>query len=189
MLRALPMSAALVACAPSPPETAMRPTDPVSGTTAPGSPAQAMPPAQAMQGPIPVPVSAAGNPAPARPDDVPATPPPDLPARAQGRRTLSTAFVRIGPDGQLTVERRDGRVLVLRDVVMRPKDYCGVQVVGPAAGQVVGPAAGQVVGPVAGVRYCGRYDEVLAARPGGMPAPDQPDLAPSAPRRSPSDPR
>lgn len=173
MLRALPMSAALVACAPSPPETAMRPTSPVSGTTAPGPSAQAMPPAQAMQGPIPVPVSAAGSPAPARPGDVSATPPASLPAQAEGRRTLSTAFVRIGPDGQLTVERRDGRVLVLRDVVMRPKDYCGVQVVGPAAG----------------VRYCGRYDEVVAARPGGMPAPEEPDLARSTPRRSPSDPR
>jgi hypothetical protein len=68
---------------------------------------------------------------------------------------LSTAFVRIGPDGHLTVERRDGRVLVLRDVVMRRKDYCGVQVLGASAG----------------AKYCGGYAEVAAARPGGAPAP------------------
>jgi hypothetical protein len=68
---------------------------------------------------------------------------------------LSTAFVMVGPDGHLTVELRTGHVLVLRDVVMRPKDYCGVQVLG-------GPA---------GKRYCGGYAEVAAARPGGAPAP------------------
>ena len=104
-------------------------------------------------GPIPEPVSAAENPVPARPAD--------SPAEARGRRTLSTAFVRVGPDGLLTVELRNGRVLVLRGVVMRPRDYCGVQVVG-------GPA---------GARYCGGYAEVAAARPGGAPPPEEPDLA------------
>jgi hypothetical protein len=57
----------------------------------------------------------------------------------------------VGPDGHLTVELRSGRVLVLRDVVMRSGDYCGVQVLG-------GPA---------GARYCGGYADVAAARPGG----------------------
>jgi hypothetical protein len=76
---------------------------------------------------------------------------------AGGRRILSTAFVRVGPDGHLTVELRNGRVLVLRDVVMRPKDYCGVQ--------------------VPGGRYCGGYAEVAAARPGGAAVPDQAGLA------------
>jgi hypothetical protein len=63
---------------------------------------------------------------------------------------LSTAFVQVGPEGRLAVELRDGRLLVLRDVVMGAKDYCGVQVAG-----------GQ-----AGARYCGSYAEVAAARPG-----------------------
>lgn len=74
----------------------------------------------------------------------------DSPAEARGRRILSTAFVRVGADGQLTVELHDGRVLVLRDVVMRPRDYCGVQVAGDPAR----------------ARYCGGYAEVAAARPG-----------------------
>jgi hypothetical protein len=82
----------------------------------------------------------------------------DSPAEAQGRRTLSTAFVMVGPDGHLTVELRDGRAMVLRDVVMRPGDYCGVQVLGGSAG----------------TRYCGGYGDVAAARPGGAPAPDVP---------------
>ena len=102
---------------------------------------------RAALGPIPEPVPAAENPVPALPAD--------SPAEAQGRRTLSTAFVMVGPDGHLTVELRNGHVLVLRNVVMRRKDYCGVQVLG-------GPA---------GARYCGGYAEVAAARPGGAPGP------------------
>jgi len=74
---------------------------------------------------------------------------------------LSTAFVRVGPDGHLTVELRDGRAMVLRDVVMGPRDYCGVQV-------LVGPA---------GKRYCGGYGDVAAARPGGGPNPGAIDPA------------
>lgn len=76
--------------------------------------------------------------------------PADTPAEAEGRRTLSTAFVMVGPDGQLTVELRDGSTILLRDVVMNRKDYCGVQLVDGAAGP----------------RYCGRYGDVAAARPG-----------------------
>jgi hypothetical protein len=110
------------------------------------------------------PVSAAENRAPAAPAD--------SPAEARGRRTLSTAFVMVGPDGHLTVELRNGRVLVLRDVVMRPKDFCGLHVTG-------GPARG---------RYCGGYAEVAAARPGGAPAPEEPDIAVSNPVESPRSP-
>ena len=120
---------------------------------------------QAAQGPIPEPVSAAENPAPA--------PRADSPAEAQGRRTLSTAFVRVGPDGHLTVELRDGRAIVLRDVVMRPRDYCGVPVPSGSAGK----------------RYCGGYGDVAAARPGGGPNPGAPDpatLNPVGPARGPS---
>ena len=121
--------------------------------------------AQVAKGPAPAPVSAAENPAPARRAD--------SPAEAEGRRTLSTAFVRVGPDGHLTVELRDGRALVLRDVVMGPRDYCGVQV----------PVA------QAGKKYCGGYGDVAAARPGGGPNPGAPDpatLDPVGPARGPS---
>jgi hypothetical protein len=76
----------------------------------------------------------------------------DSPAEARGRQILSTAFVRVGPDGHLTVELRNGRVLALRDVVMRPSDYCGMQVAGASA------------------RYCGGYAEIATARPGGAQA-------------------
>jgi hypothetical protein len=85
---------------------------------------------------------------------------------------LSTAFVRVGPDGHLTVELRNGRVLVLRDVVMRSRDYCGLQVLG-------GPA---------GTKFCGGYAEVVAARPGGAPTSEEPDLAGSNRVASPSKP-
>jgi hypothetical protein len=98
-------------------------------------------------------VSVAENPVPALPAD--------SPAAAEGRRTLSTAFVRVGPDGRLTVELRSGPVLVLRNVVMRRKDYCGEHVLG-------GPA---------GAQYCGGYADVAAARPGGAAASGAPDPA------------
>ena len=121
-------------------------------------------PEPAAVAPIPEPVSAAEMPLPATTAD--------SPAEAQGRRTLSTAFVRVGPDGHLTVELLNGRVLVLRNVVMRPKDYCGVQVFG-------GPA---------GIKFCGGYAEVAAARPGGGPVPQDPDLAVSNSLQSPRSP-
>lgn len=117
-------------------------------------------PERAAVGPTPEPVSAAENPAPPLPAD--------SPAEAEGRRTLSTAFVMVGPDGRLTVELRNGRVLVLRNVVMRSRDYCGVQVLGGKAG----------------AQYCGGYAEVAAARPGGAPAPEEPDSAVSRPAES-----
>ncbi len=97
--------------------------------------------------------------------------PADTPAAARGRRILSTAFVMLGPDGHLSVELRDGRTLMLRDVVMHRKDYCGVQVSG-----------GQ-----GGARYCGDYAEVAAARPAPAPARDVPDLAaPNPAKRDPA---
>lgn len=94
----------------------------------------------------------------------------DSPAEARGRRILSTAFVRVGPDRHITVELDSGRVLVLRDPIMRPKDYCGVLV---ADGST--PA-----------KYCGGYAEVAAARPGGAPAADQAVSAASAPASAPT---
>src|SRR5215217_3997398 len=83
----------------------------------------------------------------------------DTQAEAEGRRTLSTAFVRVGPDGHVTVALRDGRTIVLRDLVMRPREYCGVQALGDRAGK----------------RYCGGYGEIASARAGGAPAPGAPD--------------
>jgi len=176
----LSFAAALAACTPSPQETAMHNPSPDPGTTAQGSseagsdgqasgapePARHSPGdhQRAAQGPMPEPASAAENPVP----DLAA----DSPAEAEGRRTLSTAFVRVGPDGRLTVELRSGRVLVLRDVVMRRKDYCGVQVLGGKAG----------------ARYCGGYAEVAAARPGAAPSSEQPDPAASNPAGSPGSP-
>ena len=167
MLRILlPCCAALAALTLFLQEDAMRSPDPASGSTAqrlsdagPEEQARAAPIVggrgggdrrQAALGPVPSPVSAAENPAPAAPTD--------SREEARGRRTVSTAFVMVGPDGHLTVELRDRRVLVLRDVVMRPRDYCG----------------DQVLGGKAGARYCGTYAEVAAARPGGAPAAEKP---------------
>jgi len=156
MLRAvLPSFAALVACTPSPNEAAMPSPSPASGTAVEGSSKSSQESVAVTE------TSASGRPA-------------DSPAEAQGRRTLSTAFVRVGPGGHLTVELRDGRALVLRDVVMRARDYCGVQVLGGSAG----------------TRYCGGYGEVAAARPGGAPASDALDpgvLNPVAPGRGSSE--
>ncbi len=101
---------------------------------------------RAAQAPIHEAVPVTANPVPAFPQDTPAA--------AVGRRTLSTAFVMVGPDGLLTVQLRDGRVLVLRNAVLRRNDYCGTQVLGPKPG----------------AQYCGGYAEVAGARPGSMPA-------------------
>jgi hypothetical protein len=107
----------------------------------------------AMRDPSPVSETNAAAESPA------SAPSADSPAQAQGRRILSAAFVRVGPDGHLTVELSDGRAMVLRDVVMRPADFCGVQALGGSAGK----------------RYCGGYGDVAAARPGGGPNPGTPD--------------
>lgn len=79
----------------------------------------------------------------------------------RGRHILSTAFVRIGPDGYLTVEERDGRLLILRDVTMHTKAYCGRLVSSAGADDR---------------SHCGKYANVVDARPGGgtvnVPGPD-----------------
>ena len=151
----LPVAAMLAACTPSSEEAAMRSPGPPgsedSGTNVPAPARQAAgDPRQAAQGPIPEPIPVTADPVPAGR--------PDSPAEAEGRRTLSTAFVMVGPDNRLTVELRDGRVLALRDVVMRPRDYCGVQVHGGKAG----------------AKFCGGYADVAAARPGPAPSPEVP---------------
>ena len=163
----LPCIAAVVACNPPPKEAAMPNPRPVSesearesrqtDTNVPGS-TDPRPtgrgtgvPEQDSRASLPEPASAAVNPAPGRRGD--------SPAEAEGRRTLSTAFVMMGPDGHLTVELRDGRSMVLRDVVMRARDYCGVQALGGSAGKT----------------FCGGYGDVAAARPGGGPTPGTPD--------------
>lgn len=84
--------------------------------------------------------------------------PADSPAEAQGRRILSTAFVRLGAGEVLMVELHDGHVIVLRDVVMGRKNYCGVQVEGDGAGG----------------RYCGDYASIAAVRTGARQGPQDP---------------
>lgn len=169
MIRILPsFAAALVACTPSPQESTVHGPGEDSGgasnsrsevrSDAAGDgqkPAARVAGEQeaAAPGPAAESVSAAENPAPA-PSKASST-------AAEGRRTLSTAFVMVGPDGLLTVELRNGRVLVLRNVAMRRKDYCGVQMLRGGAG----------------AEYCGGYADVAAARPGGPAAPAEPDLA------------
>ena len=108
---------------------------------------------RAAPGPIPEPISVATNPA--------SVPIGDSAAEALGRRTLSTAFVRVGPDNLLTVELRGGRTLVLRDVKMGPKQYCGTAVGGGGAAD----------------KHCGSYADVVAARPGGGDPQPPSDLA------------
>ncbi|KQN21257.1 hypothetical protein ASE86_14940 [Sphingomonas sp. Leaf33] len=76
-----------------------------------------------------------------------------LDAQAVGRRILSTAFVRVGPDGYLTVEEHGGRTLVLRDVTMGKHDYCGIQALPDGT-------TGKI---------CAAYGDVVAARAGGGP--------------------
>ena len=123
--------------------------------------------ANAAQGPLPEVVSAAENLA-----LVPAlTVPADLSADALGRRKLSTAFVRMGPNDYLTVELRNGHVLALRNVVMHPKKYCGAQV----------PDAPRTV------NYCGLYSDIAAVQasvPGGFAEPGPVASSPAMPKRS-----
>ena len=160
MLRMLLPLSTLVACTPSPREAAMPSPSPItaapvesSSETGPEGQTSVASrstggatgnPEQAAQAPIQEPVSATDSPAPGLADS---------PAEARGRRILSTAFVRMGPDGHLTVDLEDGRVLVLRDVVMRPKDYCGTRLLGTKPG----------------IRHCGGYADITAARPGARP--------------------
>lgn len=154
----LTSAAALAACTPSRQESAMHNQSPDPGIAAQGSnaaggganrgqPSQKEPGAgdagRAAMGPIPEPISVADHPLP--------PPAADSAAEAEGRRILSTAFVRVGAGGHLTVELRDGRVLVLREVLMRRKDYCGLLELAGSSGR----------------HYCGGYAEVTAARPAG----------------------
>ncbi len=67
-----------------------------------------------------------------------------------GRRILSTAFVRVGPDNILTIELRTGAVLTLRNVTMGPRSFCGERVEADGA---------------PGRRTCAGYADVAAARP------------------------
>jgi hypothetical protein len=72
----------------------------------------------------------------------------------------------------VTIELRDGSSIVLRDLAMGARDYCGTLVLGGSAGK----------------RYCGGYGEVAAARPGGGPAPgaiDPATLNPAGPAHDP----
>ena len=151
----LPLAAVLAACTPGPEETAMRSpasapetgaqsSDDAAKTMSGAHPADGQ--AGAAQGPIPDAVSVADNPLPRSVSDTP--------DQANGRRILSTAFVRVGPDGRLAVELRDGANLSLRNVVMRAGDYCGTRVNGSKPG----------------AQYCGNYGDIVAAWPSDQSA-------------------
>lgn len=71
-------------------------------------------------------------------------------AEAEGRPTLSTAFVRAGPAGRITMELLDGRVLAIGNVVMNSGDYCGLNAAGDATA----------------AKYRGRYLRIAVAWPG-----------------------
>ena len=103
----------------------------------------------AQQGLTPEPVSAAANPHPL----TAAAPHKGTDAALQGRQIVSTAFVRLGPDGWMELETRNGRRTVLRGVTMEPRAVCGVTVAGRA-----------------GKRQCITYAQVTQARPADPPA-------------------
>lgn len=157
-----PFSAALAACAPAPPDAAVRTVGPVAGA------AQAADGSVAATAPVPVPepVSAAENPYPGS-----AT---NRDREAQGRRILSTAFVRLGPGEHLLVTLRDGQVLRLGDVTMGKVQFCGVATTGAV-----------------GKRQCRGYAEVVAASPGGAwtQAPTSADVGVAALPHTPDAPR
>lgn len=71
----------------------------------------------------------------------------------QGRRLLTAAFVRMGPEGRLTADLRDGRTVLLHGVTMHPAKFCGIRTDGANAG----------------TRFCARYGEVVGARAVGRP--------------------
>lgn len=97
-----------------------------------------------------------------RATDTPVSIAPDIAARTtrnrnvmtdqdKGRRIVSSAFVRVGPDGYLTVELRSGERLVLRDVTIGAAQYCGTSMPTSA-------------------KHCGDYADIVSAAPGGGPA-------------------
>ena len=159
-----PFSAALAACAPAPPDAAVRTVGPVAGAAqaADGSVAATA----AARAPVPEPVSAAENPYPGS-----AT---NRDREAQGRRILSTAFVRLGPGEHLLVTLRDGQVLRLGDVTMGKVQFCGTVATGAV-----------------GKQQCRGYAEVVAASPGGArtEAPTSPDIGVAALPHTPDAPR
>jgi hypothetical protein len=151
-----PLSAALAACAPTPQEAAVReaaPTSPAASVMNEGAVTQAAP------GPIPEPVSAADNPFPgtssSTADDA-AAGDAEADAFVQGRRIVSTAFVRLGPGGHLLVTMRDRREVALRDVTMEKRQFCGTGL------------------DAQGARRCYPYADVAAARAVDAPVGAQP---------------
>lgn len=141
-------SAALTACAPTPQEVTRAPDlgERATAAVTNGIVGGGIDTAAAIA-PMLDPVSAAENPYPT----TPMSPPED--ADAEGRRTVSTAFVRLGPGGHLSVSMRDGRQLALRDVTMEKRVFCGVPI-----------ADGRDERSGAGERQCYPYGEVTAAR-------------------------
>ena len=154
-----PLSAALAACAPTPQEA-------VRNAVPSGSAASVMNEGavtQAAPGPIPEPVSAADNPFPGTSSSTAAITADDAAAGdagadafVQGRRIVSTAFVRLGPGGHLLVTMRDRQEMALRDVTMEKRQFCGTGL------------------DTQGARRCYPYADVAAARAVDAPVGAQP---------------
>jgi hypothetical protein len=151
------VSAALTACAPTPQNNVHAPDPAERATIAAVTNGTAGNAAVTAAASAPV-----SNPGPVAEKLYPgtsATASEDADADAQGRRAVSTAFVRLGPGGHLLVTMRNGSELVLRDVTMEERALCGVPVAG---GRGERPDAGDRSD--AGERQCHRYAGVAAAR-------------------------
>lgn len=75
----------------------------------------------------------------------------DTDTAAQGRRAVSTAFVRLGPSDHLLLTLRNGSDALLSGVAMEQRAVCGVAVVSSLDGQP-------------GKRQCYKYAEIANAR-------------------------
>jgi hypothetical protein len=130
----------------------------------------------AVTAPMPQRVSVIDNPYPDTAASPSAKPDADADMTAQGRRAVSTAFVRLGPGGHLLLTLRNGSDAVLSGVTMEQRAVCGVAVVSSLDGQP-------------GNRQCHKYAEIANARamdsatiPGPM-LPGSDATSSSAPRR------
>lgn len=107
----------------------------------------------AVTAPMPQPVSVIDNPYPDTAASPSAKPDADTDTdmAAQGRRTVSTAFVRLGPGGHLLLVLRNGSDAVLSGVTMEQRAVCGVAVASSLDGRL-------------GKRQCYKYAEIANAR-------------------------
>jgi len=97
------------------------------------------------------PVSATVNPHLGTSVSPSAKPDTDTDTAAQGRRAVSTAFVRLGPSGHLLLTLRNGSNALLSGVTMEQRAVCGVAVASSLDGRL-------------GKRQCYKFAEIANAR-------------------------